>query len=122
MYLFVYGSLKRGHGPLANLLWSHAEFVGEGAIAGLLFHLGRYAGAVDGPGLVHGELARLRDPEATLQQLDDYEGSDYQRVPRTVSLANGASIQAMVYLYRGSLDHASVIPSGRWTAKLTAES
>lgn len=122
MYLFVYGSLKRGHGPLAGFLWSHAEFAGEGTVSATLYHLGRYAGAVDGPGLVHGEVALLLDPETTLQQLDEYEGSDYRRVPRTVSLANGSSLQAMVYLYRGSLDHATVIPSGRWTAKLTGES
>jgi gamma-glutamylcyclotransferase (GGCT)/AIG2-like uncharacterized protein YtfP len=112
--LFVYGTLKRGHGPIAGILWSQAEYVGDGVVSGALYDLGAYPALVDAPGLVHGELARLLAPETTLPQLDGYEGPEYQRVPRTVFLPNGSSLQAMVYLYRGSLDNASIIPSGRW--------
>ena len=31
-------------------------------------------------GEVHGELYRLRDPETTLEALDEYEGAEFERV------------------------------------------
>jgi hypothetical protein len=39
-------------------------------------------------------LWRLRDPEATLAALDDYEGSDYSRI-----VVNGA----WIYAYNGPI-------------------
>ncbi len=44
--------------------------------------------------MVHGELWRLADPEATLAELDDYEGTAYSRI-----LVN----DAWIYLYNGSV-------------------
>jgi hypothetical protein len=36
--------------------------------------------APDGDERVEGELHRLREPERTLEALDDYEGEEYERV------------------------------------------
>jgi gamma-glutamylcyclotransferase (GGCT)/AIG2-like uncharacterized protein YtfP len=114
VHLFVYGSLKRGHGRLADLLWMQAEFAGEATMRGRLYEVGRYAGMVDGAGVVHGEVARLRTPETTLEQMDEYEGEAYERVRRTATLAAGETIEAMVYFYRGGLEKAKPLPAGRW--------
>ena len=114
MYLFVYGSLKRGQSPLAAELWSQAEFAGLATVEGTLYRLAHYCGMVDGPGRVHGELARLLSPETIFAQLDEYQGSDYTRVLRPALLDSGATVQTMVYMYSGRLDSVAVIPSGRW--------
>lgn len=114
VYLFVYGSLKRGQGPLAEMLWAKAEFAGRATMEGRLYTVGLYAGVVEGEGLVHGELARLQEPEETLSALDQYEGDEYVRVRRAARLETGEAVEAMVYWYRGSLEGAVWIEPGWW--------
>lgn len=81
-FLFVYGTLRRRFdNEYARLLRASADFEREAAIRGRLHTLGAYtAFAPDGDELVCGELYRLREPERTLEALDDYEGEEYERV------------------------------------------
>lgn len=124
--LFVYGSLMRNTGhPMAHRLAGESRSLGGAAVTGRLYSLGRYPGAVPSPNprdAVHGELLALRRPEKTFCWLDDYEGcgeSDpephaYRRVIVPVRLIAGSRLRAWIYYYRGPLDLAKRIPSGRF--------
>ena len=80
--LFVYGTLRRAFdNEYARLLRASADFEREAAIRGRLHALGHHmAFAPGGDTEVRGELYRLREPERTLEALDDYEGKEYERV------------------------------------------
>jgi gamma-glutamylcyclotransferase (GGCT)/AIG2-like uncharacterized protein YtfP len=115
--LFVYGTLKRGsRNPWARRLWSAAAFLGEAVLPGRLYDLGAFPALVEITGegaLVHGELAALAGPEL-LSDLDAYEGTQYERVLRRVRLEDGTEREAWVYVWRGPLGRARLIPDGRW--------
>jgi gamma-glutamylcyclotransferase (GGCT)/AIG2-like uncharacterized protein YtfP len=80
--LFVYGTLRSEFdNPYAKLLRSQAELVRPMTIMGSLFRIAHCPGyRPEPPGVVHGELYRLTDPDATLRILDEYEGPEYERV------------------------------------------
>src|SRR5438105_1507723 len=77
--LFVYGTLRPGgerqrHSLLAGL---GAVYVGKGSVAGELYDLGAYPGALksqDPASRVVGEVYRLSNPTQALHKLDEYEG------------------------------------------------
>lgn len=72
-YVFVYGTLKRGH-PMGDWLNSASEFQGESVIVGSLYNLGCFPGYKNGlSGLVYGEIFKVTDTEV-LKRLDEYEG------------------------------------------------
>jgi gamma-glutamylcyclotransferase (GGCT)/AIG2-like uncharacterized protein YtfP len=124
--LFVYGSLlSRVRHPMGTRLRREARLVGEAAIQGRLYSLGRYPGlveAADGPYRVHGEVYDLKRPPLTLQWLDAYEGivpgkpewSPYERVERPVHPASGEALTAWVYLYRKSVRARPEVLGGYW--------
>lgn len=126
--LFVYGTLMPGSGhPMALRLAADSVTVGAATIGGLLYDLGHYPGAVpssDPEARVHGVLLRLRDPQATLRWLDDYEGCGdddaephaYQRVIAQARLESGQETDAWIYFYRWPLGDARHLGSGRYTA------
>jgi len=117
--LFVYGSLLTGNA--ARQPFRHFfEAVGEGSVAGDLYHLpegyptliladgdgaGDAAGGPDGDGRVQGEIIRLLEPVAALAALDEYEGAGpdlgdgglYVRVPIPVRLTDGGGARCWVY-------------------------
>lgn len=126
--LFVYGTLMSHTGtPKARQLMAEADSLGPATIAGRLYRIDWYPGLVPGDGRVHGELVRLRDPAASLVWLDAYEGivpgdiaqnrNEYERVRRPVTLANGDSMQAWVYLYVRDLGASQPVADGRWPGK-----
>lgn len=116
-FLFVYGTLKRGiANPWSRRLWAQARFAGCGTLPGKLYDLGPYPAFVEDDGAaaeVHGEVAELDDP-AVLEQLDRYEGSQYERVLRQVRMEDGSSRPAWVYVFRRAPLRARLIPEGRW--------
>lgn len=76
--LFVYGTLRRGaerHDLLQKL---RARYIGKGSVAGELFDLGPFPGAIKRGARsrkrVAGELYRLADASRALKVLDEYEG------------------------------------------------
>ena len=91
--LFVYGTLRRSFdNRYSQLLRAGADFLDYTTVPGSIYRVEHFpAYRPTSAGEVHGELYRLRDPEETLRVLDEYEGSEFERV--TVS-------DAWIYQYR----------------------
>jgi gamma-glutamylcyclotransferase (GGCT)/AIG2-like uncharacterized protein YtfP len=107
--LFVYGTLRSDfNNRYARLLRKDAVLVGPATVSGSIYRLSHYPAFRPEPaGVVHGELYRLNQPAATLKALDDYEGSEYERV-----MLNGA----WIYQYKLPLPESSRILSGDFCA------
>src|SRR2546425_10764967 len=74
--LFVYGTLRRGHGLHSRLVKMNAKYLGSGRIGGALFDLGKYPGAFPSASRrsrIHGELYELASPKDQLKALDRLE-------------------------------------------------
>lgn len=128
--LFVYGTLLSGDTGATGRaqrarLAREARLIGTGFACGRLYDLGRYPGLVLTAGAadrVHGELLELANPTATLRWLDAYEGivpgehphNEYERLRLPVTRDSGETVDAWLYIYRGPLTTARVIPEGRW--------
>ena len=115
--VFVYGSLLRGLGN--HRVIADGELLGEG-VTDANYHmvsLGGFPGVIeDGKTAIVGELYRVSD--ATLRGLDQLEGngSFYTRVQRTITLTDGRTRTAWIYLLpaeRGYLDNDPV-ETGSW--------
>ena len=127
--LFVYGTLMRGYvHPMAKLLSTNADFLGEASCRGRLYMVKHYPGLVltdDANEIVHGELYRLRDPEALLREFDMYEAcgegfpepTQYIRRMFSVTLADGPESEAWTYLYNWPVAKLTLIESGRFLQK-----
>lgn len=126
--IFVYGSLLSDcHGKPHPLL-SDSDYWGKAVMAGRLFEISGYPGAVaDSDRLVHGEVYRLRHPESTLHMLDDYEECsssfpephEYQRISACIAMIDGQRIKAWVYRYNQPVTGLFLIQSGDYRQFLT---
>lgn len=99
-HLFVYGSLmSQIQTPMGShqrmRLAGESRSLGPASARGRLVSLGQYPGLIDeasNADIVQGELLLLRNPQATLLWLDQYEGvqhsgdGDYRRELKTVEL------------------------------------
>ncbi len=124
--LFVYGTLMRGYvHPMAKLLSANADFLGPASCRGRLYRVKHYPGLVlsdDANEIVHGELYRLRDPEALLREFDMYEAcgegfpepTQYVRQMFSVTLADGSASEAWTYIYNWPVAKLTLIESGRF--------
>ena len=85
---------------------------------GVLYDLGKYPGLVvsNTAGWVRGEVYRLAD-ELLLIELDEYEGSNFERVKSDALLDSGATEQCWVYVYRGNVSGHPAITSGDYQAE-----
>lgn len=107
-FLFVYGTLRRGHdGPMAQWLVERSRLIGAATAAGRLYRVADYPGFVPGGGgPVVGDLLALADAAATLAALDEFEecsGSfpephEYRRERIMVAGPHGAVV-AWTYVY-----------------------
>lgn len=111
--LFVYGTLRSEFdNRYARLLRKQATLVGRATVPGAIYRISHYPGYRAEPaGEVHGELYDLHDA-ATLETLDDYEGSEFERVKIQV---NGAA--AWIYRLREEPAPGSRIESGDFAAQ-----
>ena len=125
-FLFAYGTLIPHLAP-ANLRarLRGLRFVGEGSIAGWLYNLGEYPGAVPdrhSQRTILGRVFELRNPERMLLVFDDYEGyrkdapleSLFVRWQSMIRLESGCWIPAWMYVYQGICDETAEIRTGRW--------
>ena len=105
----VYGLLRKGQ-SMAHML-ADARFVGRVELSGFdLYHLGKYPGAVDGDGKIHGEVYEVE----SLTTLDEAEGThkDPPLYKRIEIEALGAP--AWIYVYARPLTDSFRIDSGDW--------
>jgi gamma-glutamylcyclotransferase (GGCT)/AIG2-like uncharacterized protein YtfP len=120
--LFVYGTLRKGFDP-HQYLKSSARFLGKGRIAGRLYDLGEFPGAVPSelPGdEVQGELYELGDLGRQLKALDEYEEFDPEHPEKSlfvrqkvdVRLENGERFKAWTYFLPKEPARATRIRSG----------
>jgi len=120
--LFVYGTLRRASPhPMAQFLAQRSSFVGEAAITGRLYNLGRFPGMTEtdtSSERVVGDVYLLDAERALIQELDRYENAEsplpsfFERGDAEVTLTDGRKIEAMVYWYRGAVDESQRIGSG----------
>ena len=102
--IFVYGTLRRDGSRPIPLLFSAAEWVGDGTIRGSLFDFGAYPGLqLDDGGVVIGEVYQVTaDMMTTMDDIErydanDWNGSYYWRKPIRVQLHDASIIMAEVY-------------------------
>jgi gamma-glutamylcyclotransferase (GGCT)/AIG2-like uncharacterized protein YtfP len=113
--VFVYGTLKRGHG---NHHWlAGAPFLGDAELPDVVLHdLGPFPMAVPGEGTVIGEVYRI--DAAALARLDRLEGFPRLYDRQLLSLSDGR--QAWVYLGRPrQVRHAPQVDGGSWHPRTT---
>jgi len=128
-YLFVYGTLHPDRAPaeIADLVFRFEE-VGKGTVAGTLYNLGSYPGAVldEHPTRrVHGTVFRLPQGGNVLSRLDAYEEFDpeapdhslFLRRLRLVQLNVGATLSCWIYEYNRSTEDAAIIESGVYSSR-----
>jgi gamma-glutamylcyclotransferase (GGCT)/AIG2-like uncharacterized protein YtfP len=118
--------LMRGYAhPMARLLSSNADFVGEASCRGRLYQVKHYPGLTlsdDADDRVFGELYRLRAVEDLLREFDMYEAcgegfpepTQYVRQTLPVTLADGTVCEAWTYIYNWPVEALARIESGRF--------
>jgi gamma-glutamylcyclotransferase (GGCT)/AIG2-like uncharacterized protein YtfP len=96
--LFVYGTLRSEFtNRYAVFLRAHGERVRVAEVIGAIYRIAHYPGfKPKSKGIVRGELYRLRNPAATLEVLDRYEGEEFRRV--TINLPEAAWIYEFIGL------------------------
>jgi gamma-glutamylcyclotransferase (GGCT)/AIG2-like uncharacterized protein YtfP len=126
--LFVYGTLMRGFDhPMARLLAANADFIGEARCRGQLYLVKHYPGLVlsdDPADVAFGELYRLHEVEAMLQEFDMYEAcgdsfpppTEYIRQMLAVTVADGSAREAWTYVYNWKVEGLPRIASGKFLA------
>ncbi len=122
IYLFVYGTLRRTCSTGAhNTYLNGAQFIDDAKIQARLYRVSYYPAIVlsTKEEWVTGEVYRLTDA-TQLQALDDYEecalptqaAQEYRRELTQVTLSNGETLAAWVYIFNRPTDHLFHIQSG----------
>ncbi len=125
-FLFAYGTLQAELAPreIAHLvarLWR----VGEGAVAGTLYDLGHYPGAVldaASERRILGTVFKVPEEPELWRELDAYEeyapelpeASQFVRARTVAKMKDGDSLECWIYVYNRSLPGAKVVESGVW--------
>jgi gamma-glutamylcyclotransferase (GGCT)/AIG2-like uncharacterized protein YtfP len=124
--LFVYGTLRQGQTArslLANQITRCVKASTTGHI--YAFPMG-YPGFTegDGQGRVLGEVVWLSELAATFGLLDAYEGQDFARVIRQVTLETGEEVWTWVYTLAdpGAIRLGTLIEHGDWVRYWTEQS
>ncbi len=130
--IFVYGTLRPANAPPElKALIGHWRKIGDGSIAGRLYNLGEYPGAVldqHGGVRIIGEVFELPNDGVTLASLDAYEGFDprnfdaslFVRRKCEVRLDYDARLECWVYAYNRQVAPSTIIQSGDYR-KMQAE-
>jgi gamma-glutamylcyclotransferase (GGCT)/AIG2-like uncharacterized protein YtfP len=110
-FMFVYGTLRRSSGThMSQMLARYSDYVGEAIMQGVLYEVDGYPGVIESnkpEDSVCGELFKILDENILLPLLDDYEECsekfprphEYVRKVLPVTLEDGASVMAWVYIY-----------------------
>ena len=121
-HVFVYGTLRRGGSNDISRFAPAPAHVADGEIAGTLYDLGAYPGAVlGGAGRIKGEVYRITPAlEAQLDVLEEVKPDgtgEYSRREVMVALRD-RSICCLVYeIHPDRIAGRPVIASGDWMAR-----
>ena len=118
-HVFVYGTLRAGGSNDIARFRPRPERVGDAVVAGTLYDLGAYPGAVlGGDDVLHGEVYRITpEVEAALDRLeevaDDGTGEYIKRECEVV--VGGESVECLVYeIQPACVSDSRTIASGDW--------
>lgn len=121
--IFSYGTLDRTRFFSDLFRAGEIRYVGKGKIRAKLYDLGEYPGAVeDKESYVHGRVYEVKNIERVLPMFDEYE-EFHPNKPETslfirkdiwVTMENGESLRAFVYLYNKAVERKKAIPTGIW--------
>lgn len=124
-YLFVYGTLMHDiNSAMSRFLTMNSSFLGEATMAGYLYDIGQYPGAVFDPqssSCVGGHIFHLHDANKVFEVLDAYEGIDwahpdqneYRRELVPIDF-QGDQPDCWVYLYNGAIEGLYKISHGNY--------
>ncbi|HSV59963.1 MAG TPA: gamma-glutamylcyclotransferase family protein [Variovorax sp.] len=121
-HVFVYGTLRAGGSNDIACFRPAAHFVGPGEIAGTLYHLGAYPGAIlGGSGHLQGEVYRIEPAlEAQLDLLEEVmpNGEGEYRKRQVPVLVGARPLDCLVYeIHPRRVAGRPVIASGDWLAR-----
>ena len=122
--LFVYGTIRQGQtarSMIANSITRCVPARTGGSI--YAFPMG-YPGYSDtGAGMVVGEVLWLTELPATFGVLDAYEGADFVRVIKQVTLESGEDVWAWLYTLAdpAATQHGTLIADGDWVRYWTEQ-
>lgn len=123
--LFVYGTLRQGQTARSLVANQITRCVKASTIGSLYAFPMGHPGFVEGDGKsrVQGEVIWLTELAATFGMLDAYEGQDFARVIKQVTLETGEEIWAWVYTLADptAVKFGTVIPHGDWVRYWTEQ-
>ena len=115
-HVFVYGTLKQGHGNHRLLIDS--ELVGKATAEGIAIHAATHSSFPfamrNKQQTAHGEVYKINN--FTLNKLDKLEGTPcfYQRETTVCTLASGEQIECWIYLSPRHAKHLPILRNGIW--------
>ena len=123
--LFVYGTMRQGQTArslIANQITKCVKAHTNGAI--YAFPMG-YPGYTENSSTIPviGEILWLTDLAATFGLLDAYEGSDFARIIKQVTIGSGEEVWAWIYALAdpGAVKHGRLIDDGDWVRYWTEQ-
>jgi len=123
--LFVYGTLMPGE-PAYGRVAAAVVQTAPGRLHGAILHaVSWYPMAVPGQGVVQGEILWLQEAAyaRVLQELDAYEGDEYDRVVRPVQMGE-SPMPVDCWVYLGDARAARAyrrVPGGNWRNRQEGE-
>lgn len=110
MKVFVYGTLKKGHGLHGYI--SRTEFISNDSVDGFeMYDLGAFPCIVQGEGTVHGEVYEIDGN--TLHMLDRVEG--YPSLYNRMQITTNNGHECHVYYMEDKQNINNKIETGIWT-------
>jgi gamma-glutamylcyclotransferase (GGCT)/AIG2-like uncharacterized protein YtfP len=114
--LFVYGTLRQGQ-TARPLVMPSVTRCAKASTAGQIYAFPMaYPGFAEGSGQVIGEVLWLTDLAATFGLLDAYEGTDFVRIIRKVTIETGEELWAWIYVLADpeAIKLGTLIAHGDW--------
>ena len=123
--LFVYGTMRQGQTARSLIANSIVKCVAASTNGQIYAFPMGYPGFSegDGQGRVRGEVLWLTELAATFGLLDAYEGEDFARVIKRVTLASGEEVWTWIYTLAdpAAVSLGSLIPDGDWVRYWTEQ-
>lgn len=132
-FLFVYGTLRKAMTTVMSaVLTRHCDYVAEGYMHGKLYEVNSYPAAIESSEphtKVYGELYQIINSALVLPALDAYEECtatflephEYIRKLLTITLFDGSTVTAWVYIFNHDVSRLAPIHSGDYVRYCNAK-